>query len=139
MGVGQQPDSPLSHAADLRRPLLAIEFPGLGDFDDPRLQSRRLFSELFGTFLLVLVGAGGAVVSSISHGAISRTAAVTAPGLMVCLIRGPMVTCLTFSSIRITTSPPRCTIPKIGGFSLAKVPRPRSPFKRRRRPGRPFF
>src|SRR6202035_2010824 len=53
------------------------------DFDDPRLQSRRLFSELFGTFLLVLVGAGGAVVSAISHGAISRTAAVTAPGIMV--------------------------------------------------------
>jgi aquaporin Z len=86
VGVGQQPDSPLSHAGDLRRALLAIEFPGLGDFDDPRLQSRRLFSELFGTFLLVLVGAGGAVVSAISHGAISRTAAVTAPGLMVMAI-----------------------------------------------------
>jgi aquaporin Z len=86
VGIGQLPGSPLSHAGDLRRALLAIEFPGLGDFDDPRLQSRRLFSELFGTFLLVLVGAGGAVVSAISHGAISRTAAVTAPGLMVMAI-----------------------------------------------------
>src|SRR3954467_14886807 len=50
-----------------------------------------------------------------------------------------MVTCLTFSSMRITTSPPRCNIPKIGGFSLARVPRPRSPFRRRRRGGRAFF
>ena len=27
----------------------------------------------------------------------------------------------------------------MGGFSLASVPRPRSPFRRRRRGGRPFF
>jgi len=43
------------------------------------------------------------------------------------------------SSIRIATSPVRWSIPKTGGFSLASVPRPRSPFNRRRRPGRPFF
>src|SRR3954464_10803740 len=61
------------------------------------------------------------------------------PLAVAALIRGPIVACLTFSSIRITTSPPRCNIPKIGGFSLAKVPRPRSPFRRRRRGGRPFF
>ena len=30
-------------------------------------------------------------------------------------------------------------MPKIGGFSLANVPRPRSPFRRRLRGGRPFF
>jgi hypothetical protein len=30
-------------------------------------------------------------------------------------------------------------MPKMGGFSLANVPRPRSPFNRRRRGGRPFF
>src|SRR3954453_21460502 len=54
-------------------------------------------------------------------------------------IKGPIVTCLTFSNIRITTSPPRGNIPKIGGFSLASVPRPRPPFRRRRRPARPFF
>ena len=45
--------------------------------------SRRLFSELFGTFLLVLAGAGAGVVGAVSHGAISRPAAVTAPGLAV--------------------------------------------------------
>jgi len=69
-----------------RRALLALEFPGLLDFDDPRLEWRRLFAELFGTFLLVLVGAGGVVVGALSHGAISRTAAVAAPGLMVMAI-----------------------------------------------------
>ena len=69
-----------------RRALLALEFPGLLDFDDPGLEWRRLFAELFGTFLLVLVGAGGVVVGALSHGAISRTAAVAAPGLMVMAI-----------------------------------------------------
>jgi aquaporin Z len=66
-----------------RRALLALEYPGLEKFDDPELEWRRLFSELFGTFLLVLVGAGGAVVNATSHGAISRSTAVAAPGLMV--------------------------------------------------------
>ncbi len=45
--------------------------------------ARRLFSELFGTFLLVLVAAGAVVVDAKSHGAIGRSAAVVAPGLMV--------------------------------------------------------
>ena len=44
---------------------------------------RRLFAELFGTFLLVLAGAGAVVVGAVSHGAISRPAAVAAPGLTV--------------------------------------------------------
>lgn len=69
-----------------RRALLELEFPQLAEFDDPQLEWRRLFSELFGTFLLVLVGAGGAVADSLSHGAISRPAAVAAPGLMVMAI-----------------------------------------------------
>jgi aquaporin Z len=43
---------------------------------------RRLFSELFGTFLLVLAGAGAGVVGALSGG-ISRSAAVAAPGLTV--------------------------------------------------------
>jgi len=69
-----------------RRALLALEFPGLLDFDDPALEWRRLFSEAFGTFLLVLAGAGGAVVAALSHGAVGRPAAVAAPGLMVMAI-----------------------------------------------------
>jgi len=53
------------------------------NFDNPRLEWRRLFSEVLGTFFLVLVGAGGGVVNAVSDGQISRAAAVTAPGLMV--------------------------------------------------------
>jgi aquaporin Z len=68
------------------RAWLALEYPGVEQFDDPTLEWRRLFSELLGTFFLVLVGAGGAVVNAESHGAISRTAAVTGPGLMVMAI-----------------------------------------------------
>lgn len=52
-------------------------------FDDPRFAGRRLFSELFGTFLLVVVAAGGPVVNAVSHGQVSLAAQVVAPGLMV--------------------------------------------------------
>jgi aquaporin Z len=44
---------------------------------------RRAFAETFGTFLLVLAGAGAVVVGAVSKGEISRNAAVTAPGLTV--------------------------------------------------------
>ncbi len=81
-----QTDTPPPSRRSDRRELLALEFPGLKDFDDPRLEWRRLFSEFFGTFLLVLVGAGGTVIGALSHGAISRPAAVAAPGLMVMAI-----------------------------------------------------
>jgi aquaporin Z len=47
---------------------------------------RRLFSELFGTFLLVLAGAGAPVAAALSHGAVSRATAVAAPGLTVMAI-----------------------------------------------------
>jgi len=49
----------------------------------PPVTVSRLFSELFGTFLLVLAAAGAGVVNAQSDGAISRAAGVTAPGLMV--------------------------------------------------------
>src|ERR687897_693291 len=45
-----------------------------------------------------------------------------------------MVACWTLASIRITTWPPRSILPKIGGFSFSRVPRPRLPFNRLRRP-----
>src|SRR6266545_6367455 len=62
-----------------------------------------------------------------------------APNVMVALMNGAMVACWTLASIVMATSPPRCIMPKIGGFSLAKVPRPRAPLRRFRRPSRPFF
>ena len=56
------------------------------DFRDPRQEWRRLVSELLGTFFLVLVAAGGGMMGEAFPGTISRTAAVTAPGLMVLAI-----------------------------------------------------
>jgi aquaporin Z len=47
---------------------------------------RRLFSEVFGTFFLVLVAAGGSVVNARSHGGVPLDARVVAPGLMVMAI-----------------------------------------------------
>ncbi len=66
-------------------PLASLEFIRK-DFDNPRLEGIRLFSEILGTFFLVLVAAGGGTVNAVSNGQISRSAAVTAPGLMVLAI-----------------------------------------------------
>jgi aquaporin Z len=56
------------------------------DFNDPRQEWRRLFSELLGTFFLVLVAAGGGMMGQAFPNTISRTAAVVAPALMVMAI-----------------------------------------------------
>jgi aquaporin Z len=57
------------------------------DFTDDSFEWRRLFSELFGTFLLVFVAAGGPIVNARFGGhAISSSALVVAPGLMVLAI-----------------------------------------------------
>src|SRR4051794_23283167 len=56
---------------------------GIEDFHDPSREWRRLFSELLGTFFLVLVAAGGGMMGQAFPDTISRTAAVVAPGLMV--------------------------------------------------------
>jgi aquaporin Z len=54
------------------------------DFADDRYEWRRLFAELFGTFLLVLVAVGGPMVNARFGGhAISSTALVVAPGMVV--------------------------------------------------------
>ena len=58
----------------------------LDDFHDPSQEWRRLFSELLGTFFLVLVAAGGGMMGHAFPGTISRAAAVAAPGLMVMAI-----------------------------------------------------
>jgi aquaporin Z len=56
------------------------------NFNDPRQEWRRLFSELLGTFFLVLVAAGGGMMGHAFPDTISRTAAVVAPALMVMAI-----------------------------------------------------
>src|SRR6476661_10243386 len=55
----------------------------IDDFQNPKQEWRRLFSEVMGTFFLVLVAAGGGMMGHAFPDTISRTAAVVAPGLMV--------------------------------------------------------
>ncbi|MHB8611984.1 MAG: MIP/aquaporin family protein [Candidatus Dormibacteraceae bacterium] len=59
------------------------EPPWVQNFDNPSYVWRRLFSEAFGTFLLVLVAVGGDVVGAVAGAPPSRAAAAVAPALMV--------------------------------------------------------
>ena len=59
------------------RSRLTLEFGSRDEFEDPRFAYRRLFAELLGTFLLVLVAAGGGVLHA--KGQISLSAAVVRP------------------------------------------------------------
>jgi len=80
----QEPSTLTVHDAPRARHLSMLEFGDRKDFDDPKLEYRRLFSELLGTFMLVLVAAGGGILHA--KGQISLAAAVVAPGLMVLAI-----------------------------------------------------
>jgi aquaporin Z len=73
-----------AHDAQRARDLWRLTFGSRSEFNDPRLAYRRLFAELLGTFMLVLVAAGGGVLHA--KGQISLSAAVVAPGLMVMAI-----------------------------------------------------
>ena len=53
------------------------------DFWDNSYEWRRLFSELFGTFLLVTVGVGGGLVNARFAGSVPGPARAVAPALMV--------------------------------------------------------
>ena len=56
------------------------------DFLESAHEWRRLFAEAWGTFLLVVVAAGAAVVGAQSNGAITLSMKVVAPGVMVMAI-----------------------------------------------------
>ncbi len=75
------PTTTIIHDQQRANHMLMLEFGDRQDFDDPKLEYRRLFSELLGTFFLVLVAAGGGILHG--EGQISLAAAVVAPGLMV--------------------------------------------------------
>jgi aquaporin Z len=60
--------------SNLNREIVA----SLDDFQDPTQEWRRLFSELLGTFFLVLVAAGGGMMGQAFPGMISCAAAVVA-------------------------------------------------------------
>jgi aquaporin Z len=72
------------HDAQRARRLWMLEFGSRREFEDPSLAYRRLFAEMLGTFMLVLVAAGGGILHG--KGQISLAAAVVAPGLMVMAI-----------------------------------------------------
>jgi major intrinsic protein len=55
---------------------------GIYEFSNPRREWRRLFSEVWGTFLLVLAAAGAGVVGALT-GKITPAMAAAAPGLTV--------------------------------------------------------
>ena len=54
------------------------------DFDDTKLEYKRLFAEVWGTFLLVLVAGGGGVVGALPVGSeLTLAMKALAPGMMV--------------------------------------------------------
>lgn len=71
------------HAAQSARMLLTQNAP---NFLDPRHEWQRIFAELWGTFLLVLVAAGGPVVAASSGNHAADALLPVAPGLMVMAI-----------------------------------------------------
>ncbi|GAA1439508.1 MIP/aquaporin family protein [Leifsonia poae] len=73
--------SDLVHGRILHLPVSIDQ--SIEDFHDSSQEWRRLFSELLGTFFLVLVAAGGGMMGQAFANTITRTDAVVAPGLMV--------------------------------------------------------
>jgi aquaporin Z len=80
----EEPSTLAIHDPERAHHLMVMEFGSRTQFDDSTLEYRRLFSELLGTFFLVLVAAGGGILHG--KGQISLAAAVVAPGLMVMAI-----------------------------------------------------
>jgi aquaporin Z len=76
LSPGVQPQSPLGRYE--QEIIDRVE-----DFKDPRQEWRRLFSELLGTFFLVLAAAGGGMMAHAFPHVISHTDAVVAPALTV--------------------------------------------------------
>jgi len=73
-----------THDPQRARHLSMLAYGSRAEFKDPHREYRRLFSELLGTFFLVLAAAGGGILHA--RGQISLSAAVVAPGLMVMAI-----------------------------------------------------
>ncbi len=84
--MSDQMNAPAQSPRQEPRPFTVAMEANRRRFADPRREGRRMFAEFLGTFLLTLVAAGSGGVNAVSHGAISRSAAVTAPGLTVLAI-----------------------------------------------------
>jgi aquaporin Z len=72
---------PLENHAERSVYRTALAYGSVVEFSDPQLEYRRLFAEMFGTFLLVLAAAGGGLLHG--KGQVTLAAAVVAPALMV--------------------------------------------------------
>jgi aquaporin Z len=72
-----------THAAERARMLLSQLAP---NFLDPKLEWKRIFAELWGTFLLVLVSVGGLVSASLQNNDAIEALIPIAPGIMVMAI-----------------------------------------------------
>ncbi|HTV72298.1 MAG TPA: aquaporin, partial [Candidatus Acidoferrales bacterium] len=73
----------MSDPLDPTRPVQIEQRRATRHFFDPAFEWQRVFAEAWGTFLLVLVAVGGAVVEERSAGAVTLGMRVVAPGLMV--------------------------------------------------------
>jgi len=63
----------------VRSPQQLRDAKAAADFLEPAHEWRRVFSECWGTFLLVVVAAGAGVVAAASGGEITQSAKVVAP------------------------------------------------------------
>jgi aquaporin Z len=81
---GREPIAVSTREQQRARHRIALEFGSREEFEDPQFGYRRMFSELLGTFMLVLAAAGGGLLHG--KGQISLSAAVVAPGLTVMAI-----------------------------------------------------
>ena len=71
------------HTAQQDR-MLQVQIPP--NFLDPELEWRRIFAELWGTFLLVLVAVGGHITAAIEGNSFGESLALIVPGVMVMAI-----------------------------------------------------
>ena len=76
-GQGTPPPGPLGPLARYEQSVIER----VADFNDPRQEWRRLFSELLGTFFLVLVAAGGAMLHAQGKITLAAAVAITALAL----------------------------------------------------------
>jgi len=79
-------DAPTSMPAKSGTERLMLHVSVTPDFLDSRHEWRRLFSETWGTFLLVVVAAGAGVIGAASGDEITLSMKVVAPGMMVMAI-----------------------------------------------------
>jgi aquaporin Z len=78
------PQIPMQSHEERARYRQWLAFGSPAEFEEARFKYRRFFSEVLGTFLLVMVAAGGGLLHA--RGEISLAAAVVAPGMMVLAI-----------------------------------------------------